>query len=64
MGTYWLDKARYADGDGYEKDNVRPNAWVWRDWVIDAVNRDVRTTSFLSNNSQGTCYQAPGSPRN
>ena len=45
-GRYWLDKARYADSDGYEKDNVRPNAWVWRDWVIDAVNRDVPYDQF------------------
>ena len=26
-GRHWLDKARYADSDGYEKDNPRPNAW-------------------------------------
>ena len=45
-GRYWLDKARYADSDGYEKDNVRPTAWVWRDWVINAVNRDVPYDQF------------------
>lgn len=37
---HWLDLARYADSDGYEKDYVRPNAWRWRHWVIDAFNRD------------------------
>ena len=37
---YWLDLARYADSDGYEKDQVRPHAWRYRQWVIDALNRD------------------------
>ena len=36
----WLDLARYADSDGYLGDNLRPWAWVYRDWVIDAINRD------------------------
>ena len=31
---YWLDLARYADSDGYEKDLLRPHAWRWRQWVI------------------------------
>lgn len=39
-GRHWLDKARYADSDGYEKDRPRPNAWRYRDWVIDAINND------------------------
>ncbi|MFN9085883.1 MAG: DUF1549 domain-containing protein, partial [Acidobacteriota bacterium] len=34
----WLDLARYADSDGYEKDYVRPHAWRYRQWVIDALN--------------------------
>jgi hypothetical protein len=37
---HWLDQARYADSDGYEKDSARPNAWRWRDWVIDSINQD------------------------
>ncbi len=36
----WLDVAHYADSDGYEKDLVRPWAWRYRQWVIDALNRD------------------------
>lgn len=39
-GRHWLDLARYADSDGYEKDRVRPHAWRYRDWVIDSINRD------------------------
>jgi hypothetical protein len=45
-GRHWLDLARYADSDGYEKDNVRPWAWRYRDWVIDAVNRDISFDRF------------------
>ncbi|MCA9053603.1 MAG: DUF1549 domain-containing protein, partial [Planctomycetaceae bacterium] len=45
-GRHWLDKARYADSDGYEKDRPRPNAWRYRDWVIDAVNRDMPFDQF------------------
>ncbi len=36
----WLDVAHYADSDGYEKDLQRPWAWRYRQWVIDALNRD------------------------
>ncbi|MED5586846.1 MAG: PSD1 and planctomycete cytochrome C domain-containing protein [Verrucomicrobiota bacterium] len=43
---HWLDAARYADSDGYEKDNARPNAWRWRKWVIDAINDDMPFDRF------------------
>ncbi len=36
----WLDAARYADSAGYERDPLRPYAWRWRQWVIEALNRD------------------------
>ena len=45
-GRHWLDKARYADSDGYEKDNNRPDAWRYRDWVIDAINADLPFDQF------------------
>ena len=45
-GRHWLDKARYADSDGYEKDKARPNAWLYRDWVINAINRDMPYDQF------------------
>lgn len=37
---FWLDLVRYADSDGYKKDDFRPNAWRYRDYVIDAFNTD------------------------
>lgn len=43
---HWLDLARYADSDGYEKDLVRPYAWRWRNWVIDAYNSDMPFDRF------------------
>jgi mono/diheme cytochrome c family protein len=42
----WLDQARYADSDGYEKDWVRPYAFRWRDWVINAINSDLPFDRF------------------
>ena len=45
-GRHWLDKARYADSDGYEKDRNRPNAWRYRDWVIRAINEDLPFDQF------------------
>jgi hypothetical protein len=41
----WLDLARYADSNGYEKDNSR-SIWLYRDWVINAFNKDMPFTEF------------------
>ena len=43
---WWLDIAHYADSDGYEKDLVRPHAWRYRQWVIEALNRDMPFDQF------------------
>lgn len=43
---HWLDLARYADSDGYEKDLVRPYAWRYRNWVIEALNQDMKFDEF------------------
>jgi hypothetical protein len=42
----WLDGARYADSDGFEKDKPR-NVWFYRDWVINALNRDLPYDKFI-----------------
>ena len=44
---HWLDLARFAETDGFEHDNVRPNAWRYRDWVIDALNHDLPYDKFI-----------------
>jgi len=41
----WLDLARYADTNGYEKDRAR-TVWPYRDWVINALNRDLPFDQF------------------
>lgn len=45
---WWLDLARFAETDGFEHDLVRPNAWRYRDWVIDALNQDVSFDRFVT----------------
>ena len=52
-GRVWLDLARYADTDGYEKDRPRPHAYHWRDWVMDAINRDVPYNQFTEQQLAG-----------
>ena len=42
----WLDLAHYADSDGYWDDLPRPYAWVWRDWVIEALNCNMPFDEF------------------
>lgn len=42
----WLDLARFADTDGFEKDLARPYAWRWRNYVIDSFNADKPFNQF------------------
>lgn len=56
---HWLDLARYADSDGYEKDNERPIAWRWRDWVIDSLNRDMPFDRFTIEQLAGDLLPSP-----
>ena len=44
--TWWLDLARYADSQGYEKDDLRRTMWRYRDQVIDAFARDLPFDQF------------------
>jgi hypothetical protein len=43
---WWLDLAHYADSDGYLQDFARPVAWRYRQWVVDAFNRDLPFDRF------------------
>ncbi len=56
---YWLDLAHYADSDGYEKDLEREWAWRYRQWVIDALNRDMPYDEFSIEQIAGD--ELPGS---
>jgi hypothetical protein len=55
----WLDVARYSDTNGYEKD-LRREQWVWRDWVIDALNRDMPYDQFLIEQFAGDVLPGAG----
>lgn len=46
-GRHWLDIAHYADTHGFERDQLRPNAWRYRDYVINALNADKPYDQFL-----------------
>jgi mono/diheme cytochrome c family protein len=56
-GRLWLDAARYADSDGYEKDKRRL-VHFYRDWVISAFNRDLPYDRFIIEQLAGD--QLPG----
>ena len=55
----WLDLARYADTKGYEKDTERPGVWPYRDWVIDAFNRNVPYDQFVITQLAGDLLANP-----
>jgi hypothetical protein len=55
----WLDVAHYADSDGYEKDLSRPWAWRYRQWVIDALNRDEPFDQFTIQQIAGDLLPNP-----
>ena len=58
---HWLDVAHYADSHGYERDQLRPHAWRYRDWVIDAINADKPYDAFLREQVAGDVI-APDDP--
>ena len=47
QAQFWLDLARFAETDGFEHDKVRADAWQYRDWVIDAFNRNLPYDEFI-----------------
>ncbi len=51
--TYWLDLVRYAETDGFKADDKRPNAWRYRDYTIDAANRDKSYARFVQEQLAG-----------
>jgi Protein of unknown function (DUF1553)/Protein of unknown function (DUF1549) len=52
-GRHWLDLARYADSNGFEHDEVRPDAWRYRDYVIRSFNGDKPYDRFVTEQLAG-----------
>lgn len=52
-GRHWLDVVRYAETQGYERDEPKPYAWRYRDYVIDAFNSDKPYDRFLTEQLAG-----------
>jgi len=58
MAQAWLDAARYADTNGYQSDGTR-NQWHWRDWVVDALNRNMPFDRFTIEQLAGDLLTKP-----
>ena len=50
---HWLDLVRYADTSGYERDQEKPGAWKYRDWVVRAINEDMPYSRFITEQLAG-----------
>ncbi len=58
MAVRWLDAARYADTSGYQNDGPR-SMWRWRDWVINAFNRNLPFDQFTIEQLAGDLLENP-----
>ena len=53
LAVTWLDAVRYADTNGFERDELRPQIWRYRDWCISAFNADMPYDRFLAEQIAG-----------
>ena len=59
QARHWLDIVHYADTHGFERDQLRPNAWHYRDYVIDSFNTDKPYDLFLREQIAGDALSTP-----
>ncbi len=59
QARHWLDIVHYADTHGFERDQLRPNAWRYRDYVIDSFNSDKPYDQFLREQIAGDLLPKP-----
>lgn len=55
---HWLDVVRFAETDGFETNRFRPNAWPYRDYVIEAFNKDKPYNQFVQEQLAGDAMGA------
>ena len=58
QARYWMDAARYADSHGYHIDSER-SMWKWRDWVVDAFNKNMPYDQFTTEQLAGDLLPNP-----
>ena len=63
IARMWLDVVRYSDSNGFDWDEFRPNAWMYRDYVVRALNDDEPFDRFVEKQLAGDELQE-GPPRN
>jgi len=59
QARHWLDIVHYADTHGFERDQLRPNAWRYRDYVIESFNADKPYDQFLREQIAGDLMPEP-----
>ncbi|MBK8093002.1 MAG: DUF1553 domain-containing protein [Verrucomicrobiaceae bacterium] len=59
QARHWLDIVHYADTHGFERDQLRPNAWRYRDYVIDSFNADKPYDQFIKEQIAGDRMPKP-----
>jgi len=57
-GRHWLDVVRYADSNGLDENLAHGNAWRYRDWVIDSLNKDLPLDRFIRQQLAGDLLPA------
>ncbi|NQV28925.1 MAG: DUF1553 domain-containing protein [Rhodopirellula sp.] len=56
-GRHWLDLVRYAESNSYERDDSKPFAWRYRDYVINSFNADKPYTQFIKEQLAGDEFE-------
>ena len=56
-GRHWLDLVRYAESNSYERDDTKPFAWRYRDYVINSFNADKPYTQFVKEQLAGDEFE-------
>ena len=59
MGRHWLDLVRYAETNGYERDGNKPQAWRYRDYVINSFNQNKPYDQFILEQLAGDEIENP-----